>query len=66
VVARAAELGVAVEGVAPMRVRHPGPPAFVVGYARLPERRLAEAVDLLAVAGRRVTRRTLGRHGPIM
>ncbi|GAA4608458.1 PLP-dependent aminotransferase family protein [Actinoallomurus liliacearum] len=50
VVARAAALGVAVEGVAPMRVRHPGPPAIVVGYARLPERRLAEAVDLLAQA----------------
>jgi hypothetical protein len=33
-----------------MRVRHPGPPAIVVGYARLPERRLAEAVELLADA----------------
>jgi DNA-binding transcriptional MocR family regulator len=50
VIARAAALGVAVEGVAPMRVRRPGPPAFVVGYARLPERRLAEAVELLAAA----------------
>ncbi len=50
VVARAADLGIAIEGVAPMRVHRPGPPAFVVGYARLPERRLAEAVDLLAVA----------------
>jgi DNA-binding transcriptional MocR family regulator len=50
VVARAAGLGVAVEAVTPMRVRHPGPPAIVVGYARLPERRLAEAVDLLATA----------------
>ena len=50
VVTGAAELGVAVEGVAPMRVRHPGPPAVVVGYARLPERRLAEAVELLAAA----------------
>jgi GntR family transcriptional regulator/MocR family aminotransferase len=50
VVARAAELGVAVEGVASMRVCRPGPPAFVVGYARLPERRLTEAVDLLATA----------------
>jgi DNA-binding transcriptional MocR family regulator len=50
VVARAAELGVAVEGVAPMRVGHRGRPAIVVGYARLPERRLAEAVALLATA----------------
>jgi len=50
VVARAAALGVAVEPVTPMRVRHPGPPAIVVGYARLPERRLTEAVGLLASA----------------
>jgi DNA-binding transcriptional MocR family regulator len=50
VVARAAGLGVAVEGVAPMRVDGHGPPAVVVGYARLPERRLAEAVLLLADA----------------
>jgi GntR family transcriptional regulator/MocR family aminotransferase len=50
VVARAAALGVAVEPVTPMRVRHPGPPALVVGYARLPEGRLTEAVDLLATA----------------
>ena len=59
VVAGAAALGVAVEGVAPMRVGRPGPPAVVVGYARLPGRRLAEAVDLLAraVAGARPGRR---------
>ncbi|MCO6006656.1 PLP-dependent aminotransferase family protein [Actinoallomurus purpureus] len=50
VVARAAASGVAVEGVAQMRVRRPGPPAIVVGYARLSERRLAEAVELLARA----------------
>ncbi|GAA0356398.1 PLP-dependent aminotransferase family protein [Actinoallomurus spadix] len=50
VVTRAAALGVAVHGVAPMRLRHPGPPAIVVGYARLPEHRLTEAVDLLAQA----------------
>lgn len=36
------------ERVAPMRVPHPGPPAIAVGYARLSEPRLAEAVDLLA------------------
>jgi GntR family transcriptional regulator/MocR family aminotransferase len=56
VVAQAAALGVAIEGVAPMRVRRPGPPAIVVGYARLPERRLAEAVDLLATAVGRAVR----------
>ncbi|MDN3352592.1 PLP-dependent aminotransferase family protein [Actinomadura sp. DC4] len=50
VVTRAAELGVAIEGVTPMRVRHPGPPAIVVGYARLTEHRLTEAVGLLASA----------------
>jgi GntR family transcriptional regulator/MocR family aminotransferase len=50
VVTAAAARGVAVEGVTPMRVRGPGPPAIVVGYARLPEHRLVEAVDLLAEA----------------
>lgn len=50
VVSAAASLGAAVEGVAPMRVDRPGAPAIVVGYARLPERRLTEAVDLLARA----------------
>ncbi|MFB9836551.1 hypothetical protein, partial [Actinoallomurus acaciae] len=52
-------LGVAVEGVAPMHVGRPGPPAIVVGYARLAEHRLAEAVGLLAtaVAGARPGRR---------
>ena len=50
VVTAAAARGVAVEGVTPMRVRGPGPPAIVVGYARLPERRLIEAVGLLAEA----------------
>jgi DNA-binding transcriptional MocR family regulator len=50
VVTAAAARGVAVEGVTPMRVRVPGPPAIVVGYARLPEHRLAEAVALLSEA----------------
>ncbi len=50
VVAAAAALGVAIEGVTPGRIRRPGPPAIVVGYARLPERRLTEAVALLAKA----------------
>jgi GntR family transcriptional regulator/MocR family aminotransferase len=48
VVEAAAEGGVAVEGVAPMRIAAPGPPALVLGFARLPEDRLAEAVRLLA------------------
>jgi GntR family transcriptional regulator/MocR family aminotransferase len=55
VVDEAAALGVAVEGVTPMRVSAPGPAAIVVGYARLPEHRLAEAVGLLADAVARCT-----------
>jgi GntR family transcriptional regulator/MocR family aminotransferase len=50
VVRAAAERGLAVEGVAPLRVEHAGPPALVLGFARLPERRLTEAVRLLAEA----------------
>ena len=50
VVTGAAALGVAVAGVSPMRVHHPGPPAIVIGYARLTEHRLTEAVALLASA----------------
>jgi GntR family transcriptional regulator / MocR family aminotransferase len=46
----AAERGVAVEGVAPLRVEGRGPPALVLGFARLPEHRIAEAVRLLAEA----------------
>ena len=46
----AAERGVAVAGVTPMRVRTPGPPALVLGYARLSERHAAEAVFRLAEA----------------
>jgi GntR family transcriptional regulator/MocR family aminotransferase len=52
VVAGAAERGVAVEGVAPLRVEHGGPPALVLGFARLPERRISEAVRLLAEQAR--------------
>jgi GntR family transcriptional regulator / MocR family aminotransferase len=48
VVEAAAERGVAVEGVAPLRIAGGGPPALVLGFARLPEHRLAEAVRLLA------------------
>jgi DNA-binding transcriptional MocR family regulator len=50
VVEAAAERGVAVEGVAPMRIAGGGPPALVLGFARLPEHRIAEAVRLLAGA----------------
>jgi GntR family transcriptional regulator/MocR family aminotransferase len=50
VVEAAAERGVAVEGVAPLRVAGGGPPALVLGFARLPEHRIAEAVRLLAEA----------------
>jgi GntR family transcriptional regulator/MocR family aminotransferase len=50
VVKAAAERGVAVEGAAPMRVASGGPSALVLGFARLPEHRIAEAVRLLAEA----------------
>jgi DNA-binding transcriptional MocR family regulator len=50
VIKAAADRGVAVEGVAPLRVARGGPPALVLGFARLPEHRLAEAVRLLAEA----------------
>jgi hypothetical protein len=43
---------VAVEGVAPLRVAGGGPPALVLGFARLPEHRLVEAVRLLAEGAR--------------
>jgi DNA-binding transcriptional MocR family regulator len=49
-VARAGELGVLVEGVTPMRLRRRGRPAFVAGYARVPEHHLTTAVGLLATA----------------
>jgi GntR family transcriptional regulator / MocR family aminotransferase len=48
VVAGAAERGVAVEGVEPLRIASGGPPALVLGFARLPEQRIAEAIRLLA------------------
>jgi DNA-binding transcriptional MocR family regulator len=50
VVEVAAERGVAVEGVGPLRIARHGPPALVLGFARLPEHRIAEAVGLLAEA----------------
>ena len=50
IVEAAAERGVAVEGAAPLRVASGGPPAVVLGFAQLPEHRIAEAVRLLAQA----------------
>jgi DNA-binding transcriptional MocR family regulator len=50
VVEAAAERGVAVEGVAALRLARGGPPALVLGFARLPQHRIAEAVRLLADA----------------
>jgi hypothetical protein len=41
---------VAVEGVAALRVASGGPPALMLGFARLPEHRIAQAVRLLAEA----------------
>jgi GntR family transcriptional regulator / MocR family aminotransferase len=50
VIAAAAERGLAVDGVSPARVEHPGPPALVLGFARLPEHRMEAAVRVLAEA----------------
>jgi GntR family transcriptional regulator / MocR family aminotransferase len=50
VVAAAAARGLAVEGVAPLRIDTPGPPALVLGFARLPEHRAPGAARLLAAA----------------
>jgi hypothetical protein len=41
---------VAVDGIAPMRIAGGGPPALVLGFARLPEHRIVEAIRLLAEA----------------
>jgi hypothetical protein len=46
----AAGSGVAVEGVGRLRISRAGPAALVLGFARLPEHRLADAVRLLAEA----------------
>jgi GntR family transcriptional regulator / MocR family aminotransferase len=50
IVEAAAERGVAVEGVAPLRAASGAQPALVLGFARLPEHRIAEAIRLLAEA----------------
>ena len=52
IIEAAAEHGVAVEGVAPLRIAGEGPPALMLGFARLPEHRIAEAIRLLAEATR--------------
>jgi GntR family transcriptional regulator/MocR family aminotransferase len=51
---------VAVEGVAPPRAAG-GPPALVLGFARLPEHQIAEAVRLLAEAAATVPGTTARR-----
>jgi GntR family transcriptional regulator/MocR family aminotransferase len=55
VVRAAADRGVAVQGVAPPRTDDGRPPALMLGFARLPERRIAEAVRLLAQAAAATT-----------
>jgi GntR family transcriptional regulator / MocR family aminotransferase len=61
VVEAAADHGVAVEGVAPLRSGG-GPSALVLGYARLPEHRITQAVQLLAAAA--ATTRPQGSRHP--
>ena len=55
VVEAAAERGVAVDGVAPLRLGGGMPPALVLGFARLPEHRIDQAVRLLAEAAATTT-----------
>jgi GntR family transcriptional regulator/MocR family aminotransferase len=50
VAAAAAARGIAVDQVAPMRAAPGGPPALVLGYARLPGHHLTDAGRLLAHA----------------
>lgn len=58
VVMAAAERGVAVDRAAPLRVERGGAPALVLGFARLPEHRIAQAVRLLAEAAATARRPT--------
>src|SRR4029453_16635502 len=46
----AAERGVAVQAAAPLRAGRDRPPALMLGFARLAEHRIADAVRLLAEA----------------
>jgi len=48
IVARAAGRDVAVDGLASMRVAAPGPPALILGYARMTEREIHQGVAILA------------------
>jgi GntR family transcriptional regulator / MocR family aminotransferase len=59
VVRAAAERGVAVQAAAPPRAGRERPPALMLGFARLPEHRVADAVRLLAEAASRP-----GSQGP--
>ena len=56
IVARAAELDVAIDGLAQMRVRVAAPPGLILGYARPTEREIEQGVALLAQAIREVQR----------
>ncbi len=50
VVEAAARHGVAVHGLAPYRIAHPGRPGLIFGYATLGDRALADGVKTLAAA----------------
>ena len=52
IVDRAAQLDVAVDGLAPMRIRASAPPGLILGYARPTEREIDLGVALLAEAVR--------------
>jgi GntR family transcriptional regulator/MocR family aminotransferase len=64
VVAAAAGRGVAVHGLAPYRLTHPGRPGLVFGYAALSERAITYGVALLAEAVELTRDRGAGRSRP--
>ena len=64
VAAAAAARGIAVDQVAPMRAAPGGPPALVLGYARLPEQHLTGAARLLADAVHAAQARAATTNGP--
>lgn len=47
IVARAAERGVGIYGISHCYLKHPSPPGFLLGYARLNEREIREGIRLL-------------------
>jgi GntR family transcriptional regulator/MocR family aminotransferase len=53
-IAAVARRGVAVHGLAPYRLSHPGRPGLVLGYATLDEQAVERGVGLLAEACREV------------